>query len=241
MQEKLVIAILLLICAGQVWAIFRGRLTASIYYCCVAPLGYFSAWMFATWGPDRLCGMLLIAGGMLVFRPVPGAPRFAQHRIALLLAFLVLMTIVGSFSWPVEAMAGKSAVYGSLRGAVQIVNWLILAGAAWQVAIALSLPGAFEKARKAIIIVGVLHSGYAMYQVVAYSTGLPATGIRRPYSGARGAHGGDQVAAFTVGKGRITRPGSFIGEPKGLGAISLVCIAAILSLFMEGRGTWPLG
>jgi hypothetical protein len=233
LQERVILLILLLICAGQVWTIFRGRVTAAIYYCCVAPLGYFSVWKFGTWGPDRLCGVLLIAAGLLVFPRVRRAPRFDRHPLALFLLFLVSITIVGFFFWPIEAMAGKSAVYGSLRGAIQIVNWIIFIGAAWQIGIALSQPGAFEKARKIIIIVGVLHSGYAFYQMAAYATGLPATGIRRPYQGV-GAES-EQYAAFAIEGRQIGRVGSLIGEPKGLGAISLVWIAATLSLFMEGK------
>lgn len=233
MQENVILAVLVLICVGQIWAIFRGRLTAAIYYCCVAPLGYFSIWKFATWGPDRLCGMLLIAGGLLVFRRASGIPRFPRHPLAIFLAFLIFITLVGTWFWPIDAMTGKSEVYGHLRGVVQIVNWLILAGAAWQVAIALSLPGGFQKAVRVLIVAGVLHSTYAIYQMIAYSTGLPATGIRRPYEGVGIESGGEQVAAFQIGGLDIYRPGSLIGEPKGLGGISLVWISAMLALYME--------
>lgn len=229
--------VLILICLGQIWAIFRGRLTAAIYYCSVAPLGYFSVWKFATWGPDRLCGILLIAGGLLVFRRVPGILRFRRHPLAILLAFLIVTTLIGTWLWPVHALAGKSAVYGQLRGLVQIVNWLILAGAAWQVAIVLSCPDGLKKAMKVLILVGVLHSMYAIYQMVAYSTGLPATGIRRPYEGVGMESGGEQVAAFQIMGEIIYRPGSLIGEPKGLGGISLIWISAMLALYMERKAT----
>lgn len=222
---------------GQIWAIFRGRLTAAIYYCSVAPLGYFSVWKFATWGPDRLCGILLIAGGLLVFPRAPGIPRFHRHPLAIFLAFLIVITLIGTWLWPVHALAGKSVVYGQLRGLVQIVNWLILAGAAWQVAIALSRPGGLQKAIKVLILVGFLHSTYAIYQMAAYSTGMPATGIRRPYEGVGGESGGEQFAAFQVMGESIYRPGSLIGEPKGLGVISLVWISAMLALYMERKAT----
>lgn len=239
MQENLILAVLILICAGQIWAIFRGRLTAAIYYCSVAPLGYFGVWKFATWGPDRLCGILLIAGGLLVFRRVPGIPRFHRHPLAILLTFLIVITLVGTWFWPIDAIAGKSVIYSHLRGLVQIFNWLILAGAAWQVAIALNQPGTLQKTLKILILVGVVHSMYAIYQMVAYSTDLPATGIRRPYEGVGVESGGEQVAAFQIMGETIYRPGSLIGEPKGLGVMSLVWISAMITLFME-RKALPL-
>ncbi|MDF1593770.1 MAG: hypothetical protein P1P89_19860 [Desulfobacterales bacterium] len=246
MPEKIIITILLLICLGQVWAIFHGRLTAAIYYCSVAPLGYFSVWKFGTWSPDLLCGLLLIVAGLLVFRRTPGIPRFGRHRLVFFLVFLILNTLVGSVLWPIGSMAGKSAVYGQLRGVGQILNWLIIIGAAWQIGIAFSQTGGFEKARKVIIGVGVLHSVYALYQVIAFYLSLPMTGIRRPYSGIVADVMNEHFAAFQMGGATIYRASSLIGEPKGLGVISLVWIAALLTLLMEGktrhrsRTTWAL-
>ncbi len=234
MSNTLVVTILLLICAGQIGAILRGRLPAAIYYLCVAPLGYFSVWQFGTWGPDRLCGILIIAGGLLRFRRDKSTPRLSSHALGFFLLFLTLVTITGSLFWPTDAMAGRSSVYGSLRGPVQILNWFIVAGAAWNVAIALTQPRAFERARRVLIVVGVLHSGYAIYQMAAYASGLPATGIRRPYSEVDLDSGGEQHAAFFYNGVNIGRPGSLIGEPKGLGAISLVWMAAMLTVLMEG-------
>lgn len=234
MQESVILLILILICIGQVWAISRGRLTAAIYYISIAPLGYFTVWMYGSWGAERLCGLLLIAGGLLKFKRILGVPRFIDHPLIILLAYLISITLIGQFFWPIGAMAGKSSVYGSLRGVIQIIDWLILAGAAWQVAIALSLPGAMG-ARKTIILVGILYCAYAIYQVIAYWTDLPSTGIRRVYEGVAANSEGEQFAGFHVGGIFLYRPGSLIGEPKGLGVISLVWISSILTFFMHGK------
>lgn len=235
MSNTLVAAILALICFGQVLALVRGAVPASLYYLCVAPLGYFSVWQFGTWGPDRLCGLLLIVGGLLRTRRDPAAPRLLSHPIALLSLYLVVATVVGAFFWPTEAMAGRSVVYGTLRGLVQVGNWIILLGAAWNIALALREPRAFSRAKRVLIFAGVLHSSYAIYQTVAFASGLPATGIRRPYSEVDAESGDEQRAAFAVGGVSVARPGSLVGEPKGLGAISLVWMAAMITIVIEGR------
>ncbi len=235
MSEHIVTIIFILICCGQVWALSRGRLMSVIYYISVAPLGYFSIWNFGTWGPDRVCGVLLIWGGLFMFRRPKGIPRFTQHPFFAFNLYVIFITIISSFFWPVEAMRTQSIAYSTLRVYVQIFNWLIVAGVAWQIAIALSNLLAFEKIRKVIILVGIIHSFYGLYQLVAYYTGLPVTEIRRPFSSIGASYGIMQYGISDYMGTAIFRVTSLIGEPKSFGAISLIWISLALTLFLEGR------
>jgi len=99
-------------------ALLRGRLTAVLYYICVATLSYFSFWMFVTWEPDRVCGALLALAGLFC----TSNPRvFPKRKTAVLLffAYVVILTLISSFLGD-RAMSGRSAAYGPLRVYVQI-------------------------------------------------------------------------------------------------------------------------
>ncbi len=239
MSEKIAVYVFCILCAGQVVALIKGRLTAVRYFTVVAPLGYFSYWKFLTWNPARVCGLLVIVGGIFLWRHAKGTPRFTQHRMFLFLFYLTIVTLIGSLFWPTKALSGaRSSAYndGLVRAGVGIFNWFIVVGAAWQIAKALSQPGAFEKVRNTIVIVGMLHCAYAVYQVTAYYHGLPMTGIRRPYSGVGADFGGEQFATDHFGGELLYRVNSLVGEPKTFGAISLIWITAMFTLNMEGKG-----
>lgn len=176
MSEKIAVFVFCILCAGQVVALLKGRLTAVRYFIVVAPLGYFSYWKFLTWNPARVCGLLLIAGGIFLWRHAKGTPRFTQHRMFLFLFYLTIVMLIGSLFWLTQALSGaRSSAYndGLVRAGVGIFNWFIVVGAAWQIAKALSQPGAFEKVRNTIVIVGMLHCAYAVYQVTAYYHACP--------------------------------------------------------------------
>lgn len=235
MSERLVTIIFIALLCGQIIALFKGRQVAVKYYFFAAPLGYFGIWFFLTWDPARACGLLLIAGGFFLWATVEGRPRFSRHILSLFLVYIVVITFIGSFFWPIEAMAGVTEVYSYLRGPVQILTWLIMLGSAWQIAIALSQKGAFDNIRKFIITIGVLHSLYAIYQVVAYYTGLPLTGLRRAAMGVTMDLDGEQLAMTSYANIDIFRATSLVGEPKSFGAISLIWITLILTLYLEKK------
>lgn len=220
-----------LLCIGQVWALTRGRLAGAIYYLCVAPLGYFAVWYYASWGTMNVCALLLIVGGVL-------SDLWNGRRVSLfgawgwvLLLYGVFVTLIGVGSWPIEAMGTTSATYRELRVLVQLNNWFVQIGAAWQIALAFSEPGAFQKARPYLLAVGVVLCVYAYYQFVAYRVGLPATGIGRMVV----ATGEEERASFTIGGEEIYRPGSFVGEPKGLGVGIIFWLAVLIAGRFSGR------
>ena len=234
MSEQVIIIILFFICLGQAWAVLKGRKTAVTYYICVAPLSYFSIWQFGTLDPARLCGVIIIAGALLKFQRPKWIPAFRHHSFFYFTLYVIGVTFIGSFFWPIDAMVGRSIVYEKLRSTVQILNWLIAVGVAWQIAISLSIPNDFKKIRKIVIAVGIVHSLYALYQIFAFYFNLPMTGINRPYSEIGEAYGISQYGIHTFENIGIYRVNSFVGEPKHFGTISLIWIGLLLSLYLEG-------
>jgi O-antigen ligase len=202
-----------------------------------ASLRYFNVWHYVTWDTARICGLLLAVGGVLLYRRSREAPRFSAPVFMLFAAYPVVTTLVGGWIWPVEAMVGKSAAYGSLRGLVQVFNWLVAMGVGWQAGLALAEPGGFEKVRRAIIVLGVAHCLYALYQVFAFWTGLPVTGIRRASDAMGITETASGLAVFRLGAVRIYRATSLVGEPKTLGQLSFLWIGALLTLYLQGRAT----
>jgi len=235
MPELVITIIFFTICFGQIWALTRGRLTAVLYYICVATLSYFSFWMFVTWEPDRVCGALLVIGGFLLYRRPKGIPGRSRRSFFFFFAYVVGLTLVSSFFWPIEAMSGRSAAYGPLRVFVQIFNWAVIAGVAWQISLALRENNQFDKARRWFIALGMFHSAVALYQVVAFWTGLPLTGIRRVAVGVGLNFNDPHLAIATIGDLALYRATSFVGEPRSLAAASMLWIAGLFTLYAEGR------
>ncbi len=235
MSEQLITIIFFAICFGQVWALTRSRLTAVIYYICAATLPYFSFWMFVSWDPARVCGSILVLGGWALYRRPEGVPQAGSYRLWIFFGYMVFLTLAGAMFWPVEAMSGRSAAYGSLRPYVQIFNWSIMVGVAWQIAQALSTRGAFKIARRWLIVLGMLHCTVAIYQVVAFETDLPITGIRRVAVDV-GLNADDpHLAMTTIGELPLYRATSFAGEPRGLASASMLWITALFTLYVQGR------
>jgi len=235
LSEQIVTSILILICFGQVWAVLQSRTTAVLYYFCVAPLGYFSIWQFGTLDPARLCGGLLIIGALFRFGRPEGIVPINRHAFFYFSLYVICVTIIGLFFWPTESVSGRSLVYSTLRPVVQIINWLIIAGVAWQIAIVVSVPENFQKIRKLVIMIGVLHSFYALYQIVAFYAGFPVTGIRRPYSEIGTAYDVVQYGLDNYFGVILYRVNSLVGEPKTFGTMSLVWIGLLMSLFLESK------
>jgi len=150
-------------------------------------------------------------------------------------AYIAVITFVGSLFWPIEAMSGRSSAYGSVRWVIQVVNWAIIVGVGWQIALALREKGAFDKVRRWLILLGMFHCSVALYQVVAFWTGLPMAGIRRVASGVGLDASGPHLAMATIGGLPLYRATSFAGEPRGLAAVSMLWIAALITLYYEGR------
>ncbi len=235
MSEVVIVTIFLALVVGQAIALFRGRVAAVKYYICVAPLGYFDTWFVFTWAPARVCGLLLIFAGLTLWRNDDRGSAFLRHPLAKFTAYIIVTTLVGSLLWPVEAMEGPSAVYSSARGVVQILNWMITIGVGWEISKAFSR--SFLHIRPTIIWAGCLHSAYAIYQVVAYYTGLPFTGLRRAAEGLTTDAEGEQLALTQYADMLLYRATSLVGEPKSFGAISLLWIAAVLTLYLERKAT----
>lgn len=235
MSEQIITIIFFALCLGQVWALGRSRLTAVLYYISVASLPYFSFWLGVTWDSARVCGAILILGGIMRYRQHRRIALWNSPWFVLFFSYMVILTIVSSMFWPVESMSGRSAAYGPLRAYVQVFNWLIMAGVAWQIALALSQNGALEKARRWLIGLGMFHCSVGLYQVVAFWTGLPLTGIRRVAVGVGLDSSAPHVAIASLGGIPIFRPTSFAGEPRSLAAISLLWIAALLTIYVQGQ------
>lgn len=238
MPEPLIIIILIVLCAGQVYTLFKGRLTSITYYICIAPLGYFQIWSFGSWDTSRLCGLIILIGPWLTKWKNQSGISFIRHPIFYLFIYGIMATIIGMFLWPLNAIASRSIVYSQLRGFVQIINWIIMIGVAWQIALAFSVSGAMEKARPILLGTGLVLCGYAIYQYVAYHWNLPATGIRRPIEEIIYGIGGEQFAQYLLGQDSIFRSGSLIGEPKGLGAACVFWLALLFSEFLEKKFHW---
>ena len=240
MSEQLISIIFFAICLGQVWALTRSRLTAVIYYICVATLPYFSFWMFVSWDPPRVCGALLALGGLVLYRRPEGVPQAASQHLWIFFGYVMFLTLAGAMFWPVEAMSGRSAAYGPLRPYIQIFTWGVMIGVAWQIAQALCTRGAFETARPWFIALGIFHGTIALYQFTAYWMDLPITGIRRVAVDV-GLNADDpHLGIATIGGVPIFRVMSFAGEPRSLGSASMLWITALITLYAQGRANWRI-
>ncbi len=235
MSERIVAIIFLILCLGQVWALLRGRLAAVIYYIWVATIQYFSVWAFVTLDTARVCGALLILGGFVLYKGhQKGIPK-GRNRLFFFLAYIVVTTFVGSLFWPIEAMSGRSLAYGPLRWVIQVVNWAIIVGVGWQIALALREKGALEKLGRWLILLGIFHCSIALYQVVAFKMNLPLPGIRRVAVGVGLDASDPHLAIANIGGLRLYRVTSFAGEPRSLAAVSMLWISALITLYYRGR------
>ncbi len=235
MSDLIVFAGLIGLAIGQVIAVYHGPIPALTYYLCVAPLSYFQIWSFGTWEPERVCGVTYIVGAWLLYYPEPDAPRFRKNPIMLLALYCVLATLVGVLFWPMDSIASRSSVYGPLRPVVSILNWLIVIGVSWRIALTLSKPGAWQKIRPIIIPFGLLLCVYGLYQCVANRFGLPMTDLRVAFRDLTSSGEGEAHAAYLLGGQEIFRPGSLVGEPKALGALCAFWIALVLSNLFDRR------
>lgn len=238
MYERALAIIFIILCIGQIWALRWGRLTAVAYYISVASLQYFSLWMFVTWSPDRVCGLLLILGTLVFYRKPESIYNKSNSLLFVFFAYIVIITLLSSFFWPVSAMRVQSAAYGPLRAYIQIFNWGVVIGSAWQIALALGEKEAFDKIRNWFIGLGTFHCSVALYQVVAYWSHLPVPGIRRVAVGVGLDFNDPQLAIATIGGLGLYRPTSFTGEPRSLAGVSMLWIAALFTLYTEGRISW---
>jgi len=235
MSERIVTIVFLILCLGQIWALFRGRLSAVIYYICVATLQYFSIWAFVTLDTARVCGALLVLGGFVLYRRrQKGIPKEC-YRLFFFFAYIAVITFAGSLFWPIEAMSGRSSAYGPLRWVIQVVNWAIIVGVGWQIALALREKGALDKLGRWLILLGMFHCAVALYQVVAFWTNLPMTGMRRVAVGVGLDPSDPHFAIATIGGLPLYRVTSFAGEPRSLAAVSMLWIAALITLYYKGR------
>ena len=240
MPENIITIIFLILCFGQLWALKQGRLPAVIYYICVATMQYFSFWMFITWDLQRACGLILVAGGLFLYRRPMEIPPSYSRGLKVFFTYIVFITIVGSFFWEIRAMSGSSSVYGSLRPYVQILNWAIILGVAWQISLALYEKNAFAKVRNAFVLLGLMHCAYALYQLIAFWLGLPMTGIRRPAADVGLEAMFPHLSFATIGGIPLYRVTSFVGEPRSLAAVSMLWIATLFTFYFEGKGNIQL-
>jgi hypothetical protein len=240
MTDSLVSIFLLCLCLGQVYALRNSQAAAVAYYICVAPLTYFSVWMGATIDPSRACGAVFIAVSMLLYRKRERIHHALYHRLLLLYLYGIGITVLQSMFWPLNAVQSSSASYTILRGVISAFNWTVALGMAAQIASALQRPQSVKLIAKSVIIVGFGLSLYAIYQNVAYSYGLPTTGIRRPVlTGMIDATHREEFASYHLDNEALTvfRPGSLVGEPKGLGAVLVLWISILIVQGLAQRFT----
>ncbi|MCC6587582.1 MAG: hypothetical protein IT168_12870 [Bryobacterales bacterium] len=148
-----------------------------------------------------------------------------------------MVTVCGMCLWPVEQLAGQRAVYSSLRGIVQIVNWALMFGVAYEICYAAAAAREFLQACRVVNAAAIILCAYGIYQAAAIPRGWPSTGIRRPIAGISASTTGEQQAAFVVQGQTIYRPGSLLGEPKTLGGACITWIAFALGRAFTGRVT----
>jgi hypothetical protein len=234
-SEFIIAAILAVICIGQVIAVYRSPLAAVTYYICAGPLLYFQVWAYVTWDPMRACGIILLVGSWLRHPRAPDAPGFFTHPLSLLLYYGIITTIVWYFFWPLDTISSRSSAYSTMRPLIAILNWGITLGVAWRVGLVFSKAGAFEKARPIILMTGLVLCLYAVYQYIAYHTGLPLTGIRVAVRNLTATAEGEANGLYTLGGEQIYRPCSFVGEPKTLGAFCTFWLALLLPDFLLVR------
>jgi hypothetical protein len=238
MPEAIVAAILFVLCCGQVLAGRRGGWHSAVYYVCVSPLGYFSLWLWGTWSPDRLCAAIAMAlwltksGSPLIGRRSGFHPYFGYG------CWGVAMTALAGLFLPEYSESLPSSAYREWRMWIQLANWVLLLGGGWVIGKAFKHPGTFSRARPIILAIGEILCAYALYQALAYWAGLPTTGIRRPVAGVTSDGFGEQFSAYTLEGRAIFRPGSLIGEAKGLGGACVFWLALILSTGFDGRLGW---
>ncbi len=187
-----------------------------------------------------MCGAILVLGGLVLYRRPEGVPQSGSYLLWTFFAYVVLVTLAGSLFWPFEAMTGRSAAYGPLRSYIQIFNWSVLVGVAWQIAQALSTRGAFEIARRWLVVLGMFHCSVALYQEAAFWNGWPIMGIRRVASGVGLSPEAPHLSFATFGGLPIFRITSFAGEPRGLGADSMLWITALFTLYFQGRANYRI-
>lgn len=236
MPEWIISAITGLIAVGQILAVRKGQVQAVTYYLCVASLGYFSIWVVGVWDPARLCGVILIAGAIWKKWGKKYKTKFIQHGLIILYIYMCGLTMIGMIFWPYEAMTSLTPLHGYLRGLIQIINWGIIVGVAWQIALVSSTPEGFAKLARIVILAGVAISLYGIYQYVANKIGLPVVGIRRPSQFGLGVVEGEGSAAYVLGGERIFRVGSLVGEPKGLGAAIVFWLSLYWAYAIMSRG-----
>jgi hypothetical protein len=242
MSEKIIFIVFLVLVAGQVIAVAKSHIAGVVYYICIAPVSYFSIWDFITWDPARVCGLVLIVGGIVLGHLRRRTKSRSCRRFAILCAYGVAVTFIGSRWWPIMAMQDSSSAYSSLRPLVAILNWLIVCGVSWNIAVAFGKAD-LERLVKPILIASVILCFYAVVQYVAFNAGHPLTGIRRPAASHLEQVGmSEEQAAYQLDGSTHFRPGSLVGEPKGLGAAIVLWLAFLMTrvFYMRVGTLWTI-
>jgi hypothetical protein len=140
----------------------------------------------------------------------------------LFVAYGVAATVAYSAVWPVSAISDVTGLHSYLRGDVQIANWLLFAAVGVILAGALRAGNALRELRRRVLWGAWPLCLYALYQQIAYRTGLPLTGILAPQ--------GEIFATFDFAGHSYYRSTAFMGEPKSLGLCCVIYMALQLSL-----------
>ena len=229
MSDQLVTAIFFLMCVGQVAACRKGRLPAVCYYLATVFCGHFTFWYGFTWTLDRACAVVLISAWMMVWKRQPHEPSFIASKLWIVLAYGIVLTVIRSPSWPQGVMDSANSVYSSLRWAVQILNWILMIVTAWIIGTTITSQERLTRVVKPVLLIAAMLCTYALYQQVAFRTGLPMTGIRRPIDGQMGSVTSEGYGMFAIQGTVVYRSNSLVGEPKGLGGACVIWMALLLA------------
>ena len=233
MSNHVITGIIVLIAILQLWTAVRSIPLGVAFYISVAGLNYFSVWLWSTWTLDRICGVILILAAFGTRRRI-GAKHSGKELTPLFL-YGIVITLLGMLVWPYDSVVGQSIAYTTLRGPVQILNWIIMLGVARVIAGAIRTPDDLNLIRRFVFATALTLSLYGIYQFVAMGAGLPTTGMRRPAQDIFSEGSGEQHATFKLGSRLMPRPDGLAGEPKGFGGLCVLWLAFIGSSLLDRK------
>jgi hypothetical protein len=213
----------------QVLACRRGLAWAVPAYLVLSPLSYFSVYSAGVIGPEKICTLIFVLWQFLTRKHwlKSGNPSVS---LKLLVWYGVIITMTAAPFWPTRAMDADSPVYTILRAPVQVVQWLAQFSIARAVATWATLADFNSQPLRLMRGCVVLICLFGLYQIIAHSLGLPYNEIRRTAEQQVDGSRKSESAFFEFAGVDIYRPGSVVGEPKGLGAYCLVHIYIMLAI-----------
>jgi hypothetical protein len=235
MSDYIITGIIILMAIIQLWTAVRSIPLGVAFYISVAGLNYFSVWLWSSWTLDRICGVILILAAYRTQRRLRA--KYPGKELTPLLLYGIVITLLGMLVWPYDSFVGQSIAYTTLRGPIQILNWIIMLGVARVIADALRTPEDLRLIRRFACVTALTMCLYGIYQFYAIGAGLPTTGIRRPAQGITSEESGEQLSSINSGNVSMARPGALVGEPKNLGGLCVFWLALLGSTLLDRNVT----